>query len=171
VFGHVGPSCTQLATDFAIVTAEGTPVVSWAVLLHAHRALSRCIRVSRNRVGSPIQWYTIRARTIMYRSTGQQRLRWIGEEPRALSHPNQAEFYTSGRSSNEAAFLYQLFAREFGATNFPDCSFLVKSGFELVTHPDRETKVKYRRVLPGNVASVPLSMPMVRRKDDDARFR
>ena len=46
----------------------------------------------------------------------------IGEELRALAHPNQAEFYTSGRSSNEAAFLYQLFAREFGANNFPDCS-------------------------------------------------
>src|SRR5271155_2595799 len=46
----------------------------------------------------------------------------IGEELRSLSHPNQAEFYTSGRSSNEAAFLYQLFAREFGANNFPDCS-------------------------------------------------
>jgi formate dehydrogenase major subunit len=42
----------------------------------------------------------------------------VGEELRALSHPNQAEFYTSGRSSNEAAFLYQLFAREFGTT-FP----------------------------------------------------
>ncbi len=37
-------------------------------------------------------------------------------------HPNQAEFYTSGRTSNEAAFLYQLFARDFGTNNFPDCS-------------------------------------------------
>src|SRR5271168_3540667 len=46
----------------------------------------------------------------------------IGEELRALSDPRQVEFYTSGRSSNEAAFLYQLFAREFGANNFPDCS-------------------------------------------------
>jgi molybdopterin-dependent oxidoreductase alpha subunit len=46
----------------------------------------------------------------------------IGKELRALSHPNEAEFYTSGRSSNEAAFLYQLFAREFGTNNFPDCS-------------------------------------------------
>ena len=46
----------------------------------------------------------------------------IGEELRCLSDPNQAEFYTSGRSSNEAAFLYQLFVREFGANNFPDCS-------------------------------------------------
>ena len=40
----------------------------------------------------------------------------------ALSDPNQAEFYTSGRTSNEAAFLYQLFAREYGTNNFPDCS-------------------------------------------------
>ena len=46
----------------------------------------------------------------------------IGKELRALSDPKQAEFYTSGRSSNEAAFLYQLFAREFGSNNFPDCS-------------------------------------------------
>ncbi len=33
-----------------------------------------------------------------------------------------AEFYTSGRTSNEAAFLYQLFVREYGTNNFPDCS-------------------------------------------------
>ncbi len=39
-----------------------------------------------------------------------------------LADPNMAEFYTSGRTSNEAAFLYQLFAREFGTNNFPDCS-------------------------------------------------
>jgi len=52
----------------------------------------------------------------------QKALALIGEELRALAHPNEAEFYTSGRSSNEAAFLYQLFAREFGTNNFPDCS-------------------------------------------------
>lgn len=40
----------------------------------------------------------------------------------ALDHPDQADFYTSGRASNEAAFLYQLFVREFGTNNFPDCS-------------------------------------------------
>ncbi|QIB34225.1 FdhF/YdeP family oxidoreductase [Ancylobacter pratisalsi] len=40
----------------------------------------------------------------------------------ALPSPNMAEFYTSGRSSNEAAFLYQLFVREYGTNNFPDCS-------------------------------------------------
>jgi molybdopterin-dependent oxidoreductase alpha subunit len=46
----------------------------------------------------------------------------IGRELNALPDPNEAEFYTSGRASNEAAFLYQLFVREFGTNNFPDCS-------------------------------------------------
>src|SRR6266478_3193303 len=46
----------------------------------------------------------------------------IGRELRALADPNEAEFYTSGRTSNEAAFLYQLFVRLFGTNNFPDCS-------------------------------------------------
>jgi molybdopterin-dependent oxidoreductase alpha subunit len=40
----------------------------------------------------------------------------------SLDDPNQALFYTSGRTSNEAAFLYQLFVREFGTNNLPDCS-------------------------------------------------
>ncbi|MET0969808.1 MAG: FdhF/YdeP family oxidoreductase [Tardiphaga sp.] len=46
----------------------------------------------------------------------------IGTGLRALPDPNMAEFYTSGRASNEAAFLYQLFVREYGTNNFPDCS-------------------------------------------------
>ncbi|WP_026363156.1 FdhF/YdeP family oxidoreductase [Methylopila sp. M107] len=46
----------------------------------------------------------------------------IGQELRALNSPDEAEFYTSGRASNEAAFLYQLFARAYGTNNFPDCS-------------------------------------------------
>jgi molybdopterin-dependent oxidoreductase alpha subunit len=46
----------------------------------------------------------------------------IGAHLRALDDPNEAEFYTSGRTSNEAAFLYQLFVRRFGTNNFPDCS-------------------------------------------------
>ena len=39
-----------------------------------------------------------------------------------LAAPDEAVFYTSGRTSNEAAFLYQLFVREFGTNNLPDCS-------------------------------------------------
>ena len=46
----------------------------------------------------------------------------IGKHLQALSSPDQAEFYTSGRASNEAAYLYQLFVRAFGTNNFPDCS-------------------------------------------------
>ncbi len=46
----------------------------------------------------------------------------IGKELNQLASPDEAIFYTSGRTSNEAAFLYQLFAREFGTNNLPDCS-------------------------------------------------
>ncbi len=46
----------------------------------------------------------------------------IGEALRGLDSPDEAEFYTSGRASNEAAYLFQLFARELGTNNFPDCS-------------------------------------------------
>ncbi|MFE9727228.1 FdhF/YdeP family oxidoreductase [Streptomyces sp. NPDC005794] len=46
----------------------------------------------------------------------------IAEELTALSSPDEALFYTSGRTSNEAAFLLQLFAREYGTNNLPDCS-------------------------------------------------
>ncbi|MCF7220304.1 FdhF/YdeP family oxidoreductase [Marilutibacter chinensis] len=46
----------------------------------------------------------------------------IGAALSALPKPEMAEFYTSGRTSNEAAFLYQLFVREYGCNNFPDCS-------------------------------------------------
>ncbi len=46
----------------------------------------------------------------------------IAKALNALPDPNQAIFYTSGRTSNEAAFLYQLFVREYGTNNFPDCS-------------------------------------------------
>jgi molybdopterin-dependent oxidoreductase alpha subunit len=47
-----------------------------------------------------------------------------GEALRRLGNPDEAAFYTSGRTSNEAAFLYQLFGRMLGTNNFPDCSNL-----------------------------------------------
>lgn len=46
----------------------------------------------------------------------------IAEHLNALESPDEAAFYTSGRTSNEASFLYQLFAKEFGTNNMPDCS-------------------------------------------------
>jgi molybdopterin-dependent oxidoreductase alpha subunit len=46
----------------------------------------------------------------------------LASELNSLNYPDQAIFYTSGRASNEAAFLYQLFVRQFGTNNLPDCS-------------------------------------------------
>jgi molybdopterin-dependent oxidoreductase alpha subunit len=46
----------------------------------------------------------------------------IAEKLNSLDHPDRALFYTSGRTSNEAAFLYQCFVRQFGTNNLPDCS-------------------------------------------------
>lgn len=46
----------------------------------------------------------------------------LADELNSLASPDEAVFYTSGRTSNETAFLYQLFARQFGTNNLPDCS-------------------------------------------------
>lgn len=54
--------------------------------------------------------------------TWDEAFRLIAEELNALDSPDRALFYTSGRTSNEAAFLYQLFVRQFGTNNLPDCS-------------------------------------------------
>ena len=46
----------------------------------------------------------------------------VADELRELDSPDEALFYTSGRASNEAAFLWQMFVRAFGTNNLPDCS-------------------------------------------------
>ncbi|OYD42134.1 FdhF/YdeP family oxidoreductase [Sphingobacterium cellulitidis] len=61
-------------------------------------------------------------------ATHYQQISWedafkkIAEHYNALSSPDEAAFYTSGRTSNEASFVYQLFAKEYGTNNMPDCS-------------------------------------------------
>ena len=61
-------------------------------------------------------------------ATNYQPISWedafkkIAKHLNDLNHPDEAVFYTSGRTTNEAAFLYQLFVREFGTANLPDCS-------------------------------------------------
>ena len=47
---------------------------------------------------------------------------FIGDKLKSLDSPDEAVFYTSGRTGNEAAFMYQLFARQYGTNNLPDCS-------------------------------------------------
>jgi len=81
------------------------------------------------------RWYEQQGRLThpMWRPAGSdhyQPIEWdaafdlIARELAALESPNEAAFYTSGRASNEAAFLYGLFARQFGTNNLPDCSNL-----------------------------------------------
>ena len=52
----------------------------------------------------------------------EQAFTLLAAELNSLDSPHEAAFYTSGRTSNEAAYLYQLFARIFGTNNLPDCS-------------------------------------------------
>jgi molybdopterin-dependent oxidoreductase alpha subunit len=54
--------------------------------------------------------------------TWDEAFQLMARELNRLPAPNAAAFYTSGRASNEAAFCYQLFARQFGTNNLPDCS-------------------------------------------------
>jgi len=65
--------------------------------------------------------------------TWEQAFALLATELHALASPHEASFYTSGRTSNEAAFLYQLFVRQFGTNNLPDCSNMCheSSGFAL----------------------------------------
>lgn len=52
----------------------------------------------------------------------EQAFELIGDRMQALASPDEAVFYTSGKATNEAAFAFQLFARQFGTNNLPDCS-------------------------------------------------
>lgn len=54
--------------------------------------------------------------------TWEQAFTIVADKLKGLGSPDQATFYTSGRTSNEAAFLYQLFVRAYGTNNLPDCS-------------------------------------------------
>ena len=72
--------------------------------------------------GSLNQWSMTAPATATKPISWEDAFQRIGEVLRAQEDPDQVEFYTSGRASNEAAFLYQIFAREYGTNNFPDCS-------------------------------------------------
>ncbi|MEW7281361.1 FdhF/YdeP family oxidoreductase [Aquimarina sp. 2201CG1-2-11] len=65
----------------------------------------------------------LRPDSIYYESiTWEKAYQLIAKELKVLNSPDEGVFYTSGRSSNEAAFLYGLFVRAFGTNNMPDCS-------------------------------------------------
>jgi len=76
-----------------------------------------------NKFGRLIEPLVLREGSVHYESISwQDAFELISEELRSLDSPNEAIFYTSGRSSNEAAFLYGMFVRAYGTNNMPDCS-------------------------------------------------
>ncbi|HEY1536967.1 MAG TPA: molybdopterin-dependent oxidoreductase, partial [Polyangiaceae bacterium] len=131
------PSCAWPDPDGARKTAEfcengAKAVASEATLARitpeffAQHAISDLLKRSD-------LWYEQQGRIThpMWRRPGSDRyeaISWdaafelVARELNALGSAHEASFYTSGRASNEAAFLYGLFARQFGTNNLPDCS-------------------------------------------------
>ncbi|WP_405380081.1 FdhF/YdeP family oxidoreductase [Maribacter sp. LLG6340-A2] len=76
-----------------------------------------------NKFGRLVEPMVLRAGSIYYEPISWNgAFELIASELKKLNNPDEAIFYTSGRSSNEAAFLYGMFARAFGTINLPDCS-------------------------------------------------
>ena len=76
-----------------------------------------------NKFGRLVEPLVLRPGNVHYEPISwQEAYELIANELHALPSPDQAIFYTSGRSSNEAAYLYGMFARAFGTNNMPDCS-------------------------------------------------
>jgi molybdopterin-dependent oxidoreductase alpha subunit len=72
------------------------------------------------RIAQPV--YLPKGGTHYQAITWPDAFRKIAQKLNSLASPNEAAFYTSGRTSNEASFIYQLFVREYGTNNMPDCS-------------------------------------------------
>ena len=83
------------------------------------------------RIGEPV--YLPKGGTHYQPISWEDAFQKIAAHLNKLESPDEAAFYTSGRTSNEASFAYQLFVREFGTNNFPDCSNMCHetSGFAL----------------------------------------
>lgn len=77
---------------------------------------------SQGRLGQPLRYDVATDHYVPV--TWSDAMQLIARHLQSLPTPDAAAFYTSGRTSNEAAFLYQLFGREYGTNNFPDCSNL-----------------------------------------------
>lgn len=90
---------------------------------HSVEELSRLSDFELNKLGRLVEPMVLRPNSLHYKPiTWQDAFELISEELHKLENPNKAIFYTSGRSSNEAAYLYGMFARAFGTNNMPDCS-------------------------------------------------
>lgn len=90
---------------------------------HSVEALSQLTDYELNMFGRLAEPMVLKPGSINYEPISwQNAYELIASELNKLNSPDEAIFYTSGRSSNEAAFLYGLFARAFGTNNMPDCS-------------------------------------------------
>lgn len=90
---------------------------------HSVEELSQWTDYEIGKSGRITQPFVLRSDSIHYEPIEwQQAFELIADQLHALDSPDEAVFYTSGRSSNEAAFLYGLFARQYGTNNMPDCS-------------------------------------------------
>ncbi|HKO53793.1 MAG TPA: FdhF/YdeP family oxidoreductase [Polyangiaceae bacterium] len=133
------PSCAWPDPDSERKTAEFCENGAKAVASEATQARIPPEFFARHAISKLLErsdrWYEQQGRLVhpMWRPAGSdhyQPIEWqaafelIASELNALASPNQGAFYTSGRASNEAAFLYGLFARQFGTNNLPDCSNL-----------------------------------------------
>jgi molybdopterin-dependent oxidoreductase alpha subunit len=133
------PSCAWPDPDRERKTAEFCENGAKAVASEATKARILPEFFARHSLSELLEqsdrWYEQQGRLLqpMWRPAGSdhyQPIEWdaafelIARELNALASPNEAAFYTSGRASNEAAFLYGLFARQYGTNNLPDCSNL-----------------------------------------------
>jgi molybdopterin-dependent oxidoreductase alpha subunit len=90
---------------------------------HSVEELSRLSDFQLNKFGRLTEPLVLRENSIHYEPISwEDAFELIAEELHGLDAPDEAIFYTSGRSSNEAAFLYGMFARAYGTNNLPDCS-------------------------------------------------
>ncbi len=90
---------------------------------HSIEELSLLTDYELNKFGRLVTPLVLRSDSLFYEPISwPEAYELIAHELRQLGSPNEAIFYTSGRSSNEAAFLYGIFARAFGTNNMPDCS-------------------------------------------------
>jgi molybdopterin-dependent oxidoreductase alpha subunit len=85
--------------------------------------LSRLSDFELNKFGRLVEPMVLRPGKVHYEPISwEESFELIASELKKLNNPDEAIFYTSGRSSNEAAFLYGMFARALGTNNLPDCS-------------------------------------------------
>ena len=90
---------------------------------HSVEELSLLTDFDLNKFGRLVEPLALRSGSIHYEPISwSEAYQLISEELLKMNTPDQAIFYTSGRSSNEAAFLYGMFARAIGTNNMPDCS-------------------------------------------------